>query len=75
MGVGKDGCHVMDLHIQCIFENYFIKVIEHFSCLHSLILTLRGLGEFSKVIQTRDILVVKGLNDCLEFSQPVFKRS
>ena len=30
--------------------------------------TPEGLGEFSKVMQTRD--VVEGLHNCLEFSQP-----
>ena len=39
-----------------------------FRCLQTLILTLAGLGEFSKVMQTRD--VVKGLHNCLEVSQP-----
>ena len=45
-----------------IFENYyFVKAIEHFfPRLHSLILTFGGLGEFSKVMQTRD--VVEGLD-------------
>ena len=36
-----------------------------FPCLHSLILTLKGSGEFSTVMQTRDYVL--GL---LEFSQP-----
>ena len=38
-----------------------------FPCLQSHILTLGGLGEVSKVIQTREI--VSGLHNCLEFSQ------
>ena len=31
-------------------------------------LNTRGVGEFSKLMQTRD--VVEGLQNCLEFSQP-----
>ena len=47
--------------LACIFENYFTKALEYFfhvyiaSTKHS-----RGLGEFSKVMQTRD--VVEGLH-------------
>ena len=36
--------------------------------LQSLILTLEGLGEFLKVMQTFDYIL--GLHNCLEFSQP-----
>ena len=43
--------------------------MEHFfPWLQSLILTLGGLGEFSKVMQTLDY--ASGLHNCLEFSQP-----
>ena len=42
---------------------------KSFLCLHSLILTLEGLGEFETVMQTRD--EVEGLHNCREFSQPL----
>ena len=42
---------------------------KRFPCLHSLIETLKGLGEFSTVMQTRD--KVKDLHNCREFSQPL----
>ena len=38
-----------------------------FPCLHSLILTRGGLGEFETVMQTRD--AVEGLHNFREFSQ------
>ena len=37
--------------------------------MHSLIYTLKGLGEFSTVTQTLDF--VSGLHNCLEFTQPL----
>ena len=42
-----------------VFKICFIKAIEHFfrRCLQSFILTLGGLGEFSKVIQTLDYVL------------------
>ena len=58
-----------------IFENNFIKAMEHF--FHVYIDPSKhsgeggrggGLGEFLKAMQTRDIN--KGLHNCLEFSQP-----
>ena len=36
---------------------------------NELALQLKGLGEFSTVVQTRD--EVEGLHKCLEFSQPL----
>ena len=53
MRVCKRGCDVSDFRVLC---------------LQSLILTRRGLGEFSKVMQTLDYF--SGLHNCLEFSQP-----
>ena len=46
-----------------------IKAIENifFPCLHNLIQTREGLGEFETVMQTRD--EVEGLHNCREFSQ------
>ena len=63
--IGKHGCDVSDLRVFLRID--FIKAKEHFCVLHSLILKLGGLGEFSKVMETRD--VVEGLHNCLEFSQ------
>ena len=40
---------------------------KRFPCLHSLIQTREGLGEFETVMQTRD--EVEGLHNCREFSQ------
>ena len=62
MGVCKHGYDVLDSRV-------FLRIIyksnsARFPCLHSL----GGLGEFSKVMQTRD--VVDGLHNCVEFSQP-----
>ena len=42
---------------------------KRFPCLHSLIKTREGLGEFGTVMQTRD--EVEGLHNCREFSQPL----
>ena len=42
---------------------------KRFPCLHSLIVTREGLGEFETVMQTRD--EVEGLHNRLEFSQPL----
>ena len=41
-----------------------MKAIELFFCVYRA----RGLGEFSKVMQTPE--VVEGLHNCPEFSQP-----
>ena len=43
---------------------------ERFPCLHGLIKTQEGLGEFETVMQTRD--EVEGLHKCQEFSQTLF---
>ena len=40
---------------------------KRFPCLHSLIQTREGLGEFETVTQTRE--EVEGLHNCREFSQ------
>ena len=40
---------------------------KRFPCLHSLIKTRQGLGEFETVMQTRD--EVEGLHNCREFFQ------
>ena len=40
---------------------------KRFPCLHRLIKTREGLGEFETVMQTRD--EVEGLHYCREFSQ------
>ena len=50
-----------------IFKDYFIKAIEHFFRVYRAS-SLRGLGEFSKVMQTQD--VVEGSHNCLKFFQP-----
>ena len=42
---------------------------KRFACLHSLIQTREGLGEFETFMQTRD--EVEGLHNCREFSQPL----
>ena len=42
---------------------------KRFPCLHSLIWTREGLGEFETVMQTRD--EVEDLHNCREFSQPL----
>ena len=42
---------------------------KRFPCLHSLMWTREGLGEFETVMQTRD--EVEGLHNCREFSQPL----
>ena len=39
---------------------------KRFPCLHSLMKTREGLGEFETVMQTRD--EVEGLHNCREFS-------
>ena len=47
-------CHNKEF---CIFsrKSYFLKAIENFfQCLHSLIKTLEGLGEFETVMQTQN---------------------
>ena len=54
------------LSLLCIIVLYLSNRVL-FQCLHSLVLTLGGSGEFLKVMQTRDI--VKRLHNCLEFSQ------
>ena len=66
MRVFKHGCDASDLRV-------FLKIISlkqksTFPYLQSLVLTLGGLVEFSKVMQIRDY--VSGLHNCLEFSQP-----
>ena len=44
--------------------SYFIKAIEtFFLCLHSLIWTLAGLGEFETVMQSRDEVFILGYTD------------
>ena len=54
-------CHNKEF---CVFsrESYFIKAIENcvFLCLHSLIWTLKGLGEFETVMQTWDVMFISG---------------
>ena len=60
MRVCKYGC----IRFARIFEDYFVKAIEHFVRVY----ILGGLGEFSKLMQTLDY--VSGLYNCLEFSQP-----
>ena len=40
----------------------YLSIRKRCRCLHSLILTREGLGEFSTVIQTRD--EVEGLHNC-----------
>ena len=42
---------------------------KSFPCLHSLISTREGLGEFETVMQTQD--EVECLHNCREFSQPI----
>ena len=66
MRVSKHGCDILD---SGTFKNYFVKTIEHFFFVYiAIMLILRGVGEFLKVMQMRD--VVKGLHNCLDFSQP-----
>ena len=52
----------------CFFFNHSSNR-KHFSCLHSLIETREGLGEYETVRQTRD--KVEGLQKGLDFSQPL----
>ena len=62
--------HYPSFICRIIFEKYFIKAIEDFFSMftvHSLILTLRELGEFSTVMQTLEC--VSGLHNYLEFSR------
>ena len=42
---------------------------KRFPCLHSLMWTREGLGEFETVMQTRD--EVEGVDNCREFYQPL----
>ena len=42
---------------------------KRFPCLHRMIYTREGLGEFETVMQTGD--EVEGLHKCPEFSQPL----
>lgn len=57
--------------ITLIFLQYFVKVKEIFC--HSLILTLRELGEFSKIIQT--LCCILSLRNCPKmFSAPLWFR-
>ena len=65
MRVCKHGCDVLYSHTS---ENYFMKAMEHFFTVYIASSKHSGLGEFSKVIQTRD--VVEALHNCLEFYQP-----
>ena len=48
---------------------YHLSNRKRFPCLHSLIQTREGLGEFETVMQTRD--EVEGLHNRREFSQPL----
>ena len=68
MRVCKHGCDVSDLPVFLRIILYKQSLWEHvFPSLQSLTLSLGGLEEFSKVMQTRD--VVESLHNCLEFSQ------
>ena len=50
-------------------ENQKLTEIQKLTATHILIQTLKGLGEFSTVMQTLDF--VSGLHNYLEFSQPL----
>ena len=61
-------CHDL-FHIRIMFFFNHSSNRKHFSCLHSLIETREGLGEYETVMQTRD--KVEGLQKGLDFSQPL----
>ena len=58
----------ISLLIISITKKKVIKAIENFFPVFC-ILTLKGLGKFSTVMQTLDFIL--GLYNCLEFSQPL----
>ena len=61
----------MKFQVCAYFEDLFNESKEQlFPCLQRLILTLGGLGQFSKGMQTLDY--VSSLHVSLEFSQPAW---
>ena len=65
--------YCLSVMIFSILESYFFfnhsSNRKHFSCLHNLIETREGLGEYETVMQTRD--KVEGLQKGRDFSQPL----